>query len=135
MLSRSLVVAARRLLANPRNVRNISDAAAGLRPMQKTTAFEREILVWSHAFKSIQEIPEWISITKMKKAYDVYRIELNTTVAALFALALLSTVSSEHHKHVDHIHEADPRQWTPTHKQDTFLAVSNDWEDSFIGPF
>lgn len=116
MLSRALLVAARRQLANPRNVRLQSDVAAGLRPMQKTTPFERLILVWSHAFKSAKDVPEWISMMKMKRAYDVYRIEMYSAVIAFGALVFLGAATNEHHKHVVHMHEVDP-QWPTSSKE------------------
>jgi len=107
-ITRPLTVAARRLLS----VRGMCDVAMELRPMQKTTAFERKILVWGRAFKSTKDIPEWISMMKMARAYDVFRIEMNTAVVAFGALVFVGAVFNEHHKHVLHMHEVDP-QWSP----------------------
>jgi hypothetical protein len=92
------------------NVRSIADIAMELRPMQKTTGIERKILVWGRAFKSLKDIPEWISISQMKKAYDVFRIEMHTITFAFGVLVFLGAALSEHKKHVVHIHQADP-QW------------------------
>jgi hypothetical protein len=108
IMTRPLTVAARRLLTT----RGMCDVAMELRPMQKTTAIERKILVWGRAFKTAQDIPEWISMMKMKRAYDIFRIELNTAVVAFGALFFLGAVANEHHKRILHIHEVDP-QWSP----------------------
>jgi hypothetical protein len=108
MSARQLAAAAWKLVV-PSGSRAMSDCAMVLREMHKPTLAERRVFILSHAFRSNKDIPEWVSKTQVKRAYDVFRIELNSFVAAVFYLALLGIVSNERHKHIIHIHQADPQ--------------------------
>lgn len=66
----------RRFVALPANARPMADIGLELRAMQKPTNMQRQILVWGRVFKSLQEVPDRVSQLQMKKAYDVFRIQV-----------------------------------------------------------
>jgi hypothetical protein len=75
-MTRPLMAALRRFVAVPANARQMADIGLELRAMQKPTSMQRQILVWGRVFKSLQEVPDRVSQLQMKKAYDVFRIQV-----------------------------------------------------------
>jgi hypothetical protein len=84
----------RRFVAVPANARQMADIGLELRAMQKPTNMQRQILVWGRVFKSLQEVPDRVSNLQMKKAYDVFRIEV---CMVMFVAGVIGSYAVAHH--------------------------------------
>jgi hypothetical protein len=108
-LARPLVAALRRFMpTTAREVHSIGDITMELRQMQNPTGLQRRILVWSRVYKSLNDVPNRVSLLQLKKAYDVFRAEVTTVVIVGGVIGSALVIRYSQKERQQHLREKDP---------------------------
>jgi putative alpha-1,2-mannosidase len=85
----------RRVISQSINgLRNYTATAQAFREARiKPTNFQKKVLVWSNAYKNISEIPETVSVSKMRRSLDVFRGKVTLAFSAAGLVSMFVAVS------------------------------------------
>jgi len=75
--------------------RGIADVNREFQAVCRPTNFQKRMLVWSHLYKNLLEIPETISWIQMKKAQDMIRTRTNIFITVGGLVGLMGFVNYE----------------------------------------
>ncbi|ESO84114.1 hypothetical protein LOTGIDRAFT_229613 [Lottia gigantea] len=66
---------------------------------------QKRMLVWSKKYPSVAEVPEYVPVSKMVNATDIFRIKANLATMVVFLIASYITIKIGQHHRTKHILE------------------------------